>query len=67
MAQSVKQPTLDLSSDLDLRVRSSSPALGSELGVRPTLKKKKKKPVGKKARSRDKANTTSGFSNCTNP
>ena len=29
MAQSVERPTLDFSSDLDLRVISSSPALGS--------------------------------------
>jgi len=42
VAQSVKHPTLDLSSGLDLRVMSSSPTLGSMLGVEPTLKKKKK-------------------------
>lgn len=33
--------TLDLPSDLDLRVLSSSLALGSLLGTEPTLKKKK--------------------------
>ena len=33
MAQSVKPPPLDLSSSLDLRVMSSSPALGSRLGM----------------------------------
>ena len=36
VAQSVKHPTLDLSSGPDLRVMSSSPALGSVLGVKPT-------------------------------
>ena len=36
LAQSVKPPTLDLSSGLDLRVMSSSPALGSTLGEEPT-------------------------------
>ena len=36
VAQSVEYPTLDLSSDHDLRVVSSSPALGSTMGVRPT-------------------------------
>ena len=41
VAQSAKHLTLDLSSDLDLRVMSSSPMLGSVLGVEPTLKKKK--------------------------
>ena len=40
MAQSARHPTLDLHTGLDLRVRSSSPALGSSLGVEPTLKKK---------------------------
>ena len=34
--QSVKLPTLDLSSGLDLRVVKSSPMLGSAPGVRPT-------------------------------
>ena len=34
--ESVKHPTLDLCSGLDLRVVSSSPALGSTLGVEPT-------------------------------
>ena len=33
---------LDFSSGLDLRVVSSSPALGSSLGLEPTLKKKRK-------------------------
>ena len=36
VAQSVKCLALDLSSGLDLRVRSSSPTLGSMLGVKPT-------------------------------
>ena len=36
VAQSIKHPTLDLSSSLDLRVVSSSPTLGSTLGVVPT-------------------------------
>ena len=39
VAQSVKPPTLDLSSGLDLKVMSSSPVLGSTLGVESTLKK----------------------------
>ena len=38
----VKHLTLDLSSGLDLRVVSSSPALGYMLGMEPNLKKKKK-------------------------
>ena len=40
MAQSVKRLTLDLSSSLELRVVSSSPTLGSALGVKATLKQK---------------------------
>ena len=36
MTQSVKVPTLELSSGLDLRVMSSSPSLRSMLGVEPT-------------------------------
>jgi len=36
VAQSVKHPTLDLSSGLDLRVVSSSSELGSTLGMEPT-------------------------------
>ena len=43
MAQSVKHPTLDLSSSLDLSVVSSSPGLGSTLDAEPVKKKKKKK------------------------
>ena len=39
MVQSVKRPTLDLTSGLDLRVVSSSPMLVSILGMEPTLKK----------------------------
>ena len=35
MAQLVEHPTLDLSSGLDLRVVSSSPVLGSTLGMKP--------------------------------
>ena len=38
MAQLVEHPTFDLSSSLDLRHMSSSPALGSKLGVESTLK-----------------------------
>ena len=41
LSQSVRQRTLDFSSSLDLRVLSSSPALGSTLGVGPILKKRK--------------------------
>ena len=37
MAQSIKHPTLDLSLGLDLRIVSSSPTLGSSLGMEPTL------------------------------
>ena len=43
MAQSVQRLTLDLSSGFDLRVMSSSPALGSTLSMEATLKKRKKK------------------------
>ena len=43
MAQSAMHRTLDLSSGLDLRGMSSGPTLGFVLGVRPTLKLKKKK------------------------
>ena len=39
MAQSVKCLTLDLSSNLDLRVMRSSPVLGSALDMKPTKKK----------------------------
>jgi len=42
VAQLVKHPTLDLSSGCDLRVVSSSPPLGSTLGVESLLKKKTK-------------------------
>ena len=49
MAQSVKCPTHDLSSDFDLRVMSSSPRMGSTmdsmLGVEPIKKKKLSKLV----------------------
>ena len=41
MAQSVKGPTLDISSGLDLRVVSSSPTVGSALDVKHTFKKMK--------------------------
>ena len=37
VAQSVKHLLLDLSSGLDLRVLSSSPTLGSMLGMEPSL------------------------------
>ena len=43
MVQLVKHPTLDLGSGLDLRVVSSSPVLGSMLGMKPTFKKLKLK------------------------
>ena len=43
MTQLTKYQTLDLSSVLDLRAMSSSPVLGSTLGVESTLQKKKKK------------------------
>ena len=36
MGQLAKHLTLDLSSGLDLRVMSSSPTLGSTLGIEPT-------------------------------
>ena len=42
-AQSVKRLTPDLCSGLDLRVRSSSPTLGSLLGTEPAYKKEKEK------------------------
>ena len=35
MAQSVRRPTLDLNSGLDLRVASSGPIFGSMLGMEP--------------------------------
>ena len=38
VAQSVKHPTLDLSSGLDLKVVSSRLMLGFELRMKPTLK-----------------------------
>ena len=41
MAQPVKHPTLDLSSDLDLRAVGSRSTFGCTLGVESTLKKKK--------------------------
>lgn len=37
--KTVKRPTLDPSSGLNLKVVSPSPMLGSMLGVEPTLKK----------------------------
>lgn len=39
MAQFVKYPSLDLLSGFDLRVVSSSPALGSTLGLEPKQRK----------------------------
>lgn len=39
VAQLVKRPTLDFSSGLDLKVMSSSPALGSILSMEPNFKK----------------------------
>ena len=42
MAQSIERLTLDVSSGLDLRVASSSPTLGSTLGVEATQKHKTK-------------------------
>lgn len=41
VVQSVKHPTLDLILSLDPRVVSSSPVLGSTLGVQPTSKQNK--------------------------
>ena len=46
VAQLVEHLTLVLSQGLDLRVVSSSPLLGSTLGVEPTLKKKEKERCG---------------------
>ena len=43
MVQLVKHLTLDLGSGLDLTVVNLSSALGSMLGVEPTLKKTKHK------------------------
>ena len=43
MAQSLKRSALDLPSGLDLRVVSSSPELGSTLGMESALKKRKEK------------------------
>ena len=42
VAQSAKHLPLDLGSGLDLRVVSSSPALGSALGLKPPEKQNKK-------------------------
>ena len=42
MTPLVKHLTLDLSSVLHLRILSSSPMLGSGLGMKPTLKNKNK-------------------------
>ena len=50
MAQSIKHPTLDLSSGLDLRVVSSSPTLGFMLDMEPPKKKRKKKKNGREER-----------------
>ena len=47
MAQSVECPAFDLSSGLDLRVVSSSPALDSTLGVEPTLGRKREGAGGR--------------------
>ena len=44
VAQAVKRLTFDFSSGLDLRVVSSSPTLGSMLGMEPTLQKQNKNP-----------------------
>ena len=41
MTQSFKHLTLDLSYGLDPRAMGSSPALGSTLGMEPTLQKRK--------------------------
>ena len=46
MAQLVEQLTLDFSSGLDLRVISSSPTLGSMLGVEPIYKKNNRRTEG---------------------
>ena len=55
MAQSVEHLTLDLSSGLDLSVMSSSPALGSILGMKPNGGKKNLKKKVKKQKSHNKA------------
>ena len=39
----VRYPTLDVSSGLDLGVVSSSPGLGSTLGMEPTERRKERK------------------------
>ena len=41
MVQSVKHPTLDLSSGLDLRILGSSPTLGSMPSMKPALRRLK--------------------------
>ena len=46
VAQSVRHQILDLGSGLDFMVMSSSPVLGSRLGVEPTWKKKKMNALG---------------------
>ena len=58
MAQLLKLPTLDLSSGLDLRVVSSSPTLGSTLGVKSTYKKEKNK---KNIKKKGEINQTEGY------
>ena len=50
MAESVKHPTLDLGLGLDIRPGSSSPVLGSILGVEPTLNNNNNKKLMKKMR-----------------
>ena len=54
VAQLVKHLTLDLSSGLDLRVVSSSPSLGSTLGMEPTQKQKQKQKQNKKSKNKNK-------------
>ena len=53
MAQSVKRPTLDLSSGLDLTVMSSSPWMGTTLEVEPTLKRRREGGKGRRGRTFD--------------
>ena len=50
LAQLVKHLSLDLSSGLDLRVMSLSPALGSTLGLEPTERRKRERKKRKKGR-----------------
>ena len=50
VAQSVECLTLDLSLDLDFRVMSSSPAIGSMPGIEPSWKTKPCGPLSQRPR-----------------